>query len=295
MYASASPVCTILSQSLPRRRFLTSRPNVRSTIQRLGSTLKPLIPFITLGDLKLPLGRQLAPPRRIFARVSSTGPGLGLVEAHDAEGEMETEMPDWWAASPEDREWANLADEFKFEALPQIRSAAEKWTTTITSLTGVFSLIALIKRREDITDLKFEYEVAVAICLGVALLLAFVAIRQADLAAQGNPTQIYNNPDQLEAQNGAAIEDARNKLQSSRVLVVPATLLIAVAIGITWFGPTDAATSSVSAVAIRQTGTTMCGVLSTDSSGNLLLATNTSGSPTPLEDTVTLNIVDQCP
>jgi hypothetical protein len=56
--------------------------------------LKPLIPFITLGDLKLPLGRQLAPPRRIFARVSSTGPGLGLVVAHDAEGETETEMPD---------------------------------------------------------------------------------------------------------------------------------------------------------------------------------------------------------
>jgi hypothetical protein len=94
MYASASPVCTILSQSLPRRRFLTSWPNARSTIQRLGSTLKPLIPFITLGDLKLPLGRQLAPPRRIFARVSSTGPGLGLVVAHDAEGETETEMPD---------------------------------------------------------------------------------------------------------------------------------------------------------------------------------------------------------
>ena len=110
-----------------------------------------------------------------------------MVEAHDAEGEMETEMPDWWAASPEDREWANLADELKFEALPQIRSAAEKWTTTITSLTGVFSLITLIKGREDITDLKFEYEVAVAICLGVALLLAFVAIRQAALAAQGNP------------------------------------------------------------------------------------------------------------
>jgi hypothetical protein len=36
----------------------------------------------------LPLGRLLAPPRRIFARVSSTSPGLGLVEAHDAEGEM---------------------------------------------------------------------------------------------------------------------------------------------------------------------------------------------------------------
>jgi hypothetical protein len=47
-----------------------------------------LISFITLGDLKLSLGRLLAPPRRIFARVSSTGPGLGLVEAHDAEGEM---------------------------------------------------------------------------------------------------------------------------------------------------------------------------------------------------------------
>jgi hypothetical protein len=73
---------------LPRRRFLTSRPNVRSTIQRLGSTLKPLIPFITLGDLMLPLGRLLALPRRIFARVSSTSSGLGLVEAHDAEGEM---------------------------------------------------------------------------------------------------------------------------------------------------------------------------------------------------------------
>jgi hypothetical protein len=207
---------------------------------------------------------------------------------------VEVGMPDWWAASPAERAWANRADELKFEALPQVRSAAEKWTTTITSLTGVFGLVALIKGREDITELRFGYEVAVAICLGIALLLAFVAIRQAALAAQGDPKKIYNDPVELEQQYDSAIQDARNKLRSSRFWVVPATLLIAAAIAITWFGPTDD-TSTIHALAIRQTGTATCGVLSTDASGNLLLTSAAGTSPTALEDVLALNIVDQCP
>ena len=50
--------------------------------------------------------------------------------------------------------WQKAADQVAVTALDLIRSAAEKWGTTIAGLTGVFSLIALIRGPEGVSQLK---------------------------------------------------------------------------------------------------------------------------------------------
>src|SRR5919109_4137202 len=51
-----------------------------------------------------------------------------------------------------DLQWEWRAAQQRVDALANTRAAGEKWATAITSLTGVFSLVVLIKGPEDITE-----------------------------------------------------------------------------------------------------------------------------------------------
>jgi hypothetical protein len=57
-------------------------------------------------------------------------------------------------ATVNDVEWERRAEQHEIEALPAARSAAEKWTTQIASLTGIFSIVVLVKGPEDVTKLE---------------------------------------------------------------------------------------------------------------------------------------------
>lgn len=51
-----------------------------------------------------------------------------------------------------DLQWEWLAEKQRIDALTATRAAGEKWATAITTLTGVFSIVVLIKGPEDVTD-----------------------------------------------------------------------------------------------------------------------------------------------
>lgn len=57
-------------------------------------------------------------------------------------------------ATVNDVEWERRAEQHEIEALPAARSAAEKWTTQIASLTGIFSIVVLVKGPEDVSKLE---------------------------------------------------------------------------------------------------------------------------------------------
>jgi hypothetical protein len=84
-----------------------------------------------------------------------------------------------------DLEWEWRVEQQEFEALPAMRAAGEKWTTAITSLTGVFGIVVLIKGPGDIGNVKHDVgawlprwaadEVWMVVLLVVAALLAVPA------------------------------------------------------------------------------------------------------------------------
>jgi hypothetical protein len=66
------------------------------------------------------------------------------------------------------------AERLGVEELTNVRATGEKWTATISSITGIFGVVALIKGPEDITKLQGIWEALVigAILVAVALALA---------------------------------------------------------------------------------------------------------------------------
>jgi hypothetical protein len=84
-----------------------------------------------------------------------------------------------------DLEWEWRVEQQEFEALPAMRAAGEKWTTAITSLTGVFGIVVLIKGPADVGNVKGDVGtwlpgfapdgVWVAVLLAIAVSLAAAA------------------------------------------------------------------------------------------------------------------------
>ncbi len=58
------------------------------------------------------------------------------------------------SATAEDVSWERRVAEEEVGALASARSAAASWTAAITSLTGVFGVVALVKGPEDVTKLE---------------------------------------------------------------------------------------------------------------------------------------------
>jgi hypothetical protein len=197
-------------------------------------------------------------------------------------------------ADPIDPKWEQKAKELQFTALENIKSAAEKWATTISSLTGLLGIITLIKGPEDINGLTPDYQAYVGIALATTLLCAFLSIYYAAIAAQGIPSEIWANGRSLRDASQLAAKEAARRLSISRKLVIPAVLALAVAVGLTWFGERTSKADSTAAIVVQNSGAVMCGELTVGEQGNLQLKP-TDKTITELNDVATLSIVDRCP
>ena len=61
-------------------------------------------------------------------------------------------------AAIHDVAWERKAETEAGQMLASARSAAEKWTQTVASLTGVFSIVLLVKGPEDISKVGREVD-----------------------------------------------------------------------------------------------------------------------------------------
>jgi hypothetical protein len=198
------------------------------------------------------------------------------------------------AQDPNDRKWAAKARELEFDALTRVKSAAEKWATTIASLTGVFGIITLIKGPEDITELTMGARVVVGVLLFIAVLCAAGSIYLAALAAQGVPNKIWLDASSVRKAFQDAADKAADRLSCSRKLVVPAVILLAIAIGLTWFGPRPAAPiPAVNVLVVQRSGAVSCGELKSDEQGHLAL--KAKGELLGLNEIVSLSTIAKCP
>jgi hypothetical protein len=202
------------------------------------------------------------------------------------------------SVTPEDRKWDELAEQMRMDALPRIRGTAERWTSTVSAITGLFGLVALVKGREDITSLRSDWRIIAGVLIALALLIALTSIVFAAFAAQGTPRRV-------EILSGAAVKElyqhgthiARRQLAWSRISAVVAVLVLGLAIGITWYGPTTAASTSLEVMVVSRSGMTACGRLSVENHNIAVRPTSTAARDPaiPLQRVALIAPVTSCP
>jgi hypothetical protein len=95
-------------------------------------------------------------------------------------------------ATVNDVEWERRAEQHEIEALPAARATAEKWTTQIASLTGIFSIVVLVKGPEDVAHLEGHVgRLAPSVSTLVALIVTAVTVAFVLFAYRQWPEQAW--------------------------------------------------------------------------------------------------------
>ena len=197
------------------------------------------------------------------------------------------------ALGPYERKWAAKAEELEFTSLERVKTAAEKWATSIASITGIFGIVTLIKGPPEIAGLAPPYPLVVGVALLLSVTSALASIALAALAAQGVPEKLWNTALDTKSLYKAATKRAAAKLLWSRLAVVPAVLAMITAVGVTWFGA-RVPPKAPNFLVVSDAGIVFCGTLSSDLEGqsSLRLA---NGSPVALEHVAIIVTVSTCP
>jgi hypothetical protein len=141
-------------------------------------------------------------------------------------------------ATPDDLRWELQAEEMYANRLPATRAAAQKWAAAITSITGVFAIVALVKGPSAIGELLSPWQQIVYGFVSAAIVLALLAIGLAAAAAGGTPRLSHLSGREAQQWEGWQATAAKHQLMLSRPLAYAAVLSILAAIIITWTGPT---------------------------------------------------------
>jgi hypothetical protein len=148
--------------------------------------------------------------------------------------------------------------------LHAVRAAADRWTAGVVALIGLVGLVVPAISRDAIRALTPWAQGVVGLALAAALGCAALAVARAYQAAHGWPvTRLVDDDVQLrewyERQRGLTAETAGKLRQAIRAALATVALL-AVAVGVTVFGPAAAAASGPVRVT-RPDGSVTCGVL----------------------------------
>jgi hypothetical protein len=139
-------------------------------------------------------------------------------------------------AIPEDLRWELRAEQLYGARLGDVRATAEKWTASVTSITGVFSIVALIKGPDAIGALKAAYFYTAIPLIALAVLLALIAIYLGALAAGGTPRVGRLSGREARFWLGFQASAAQHELKYSRRTAMLAVFAMLGAILVTWVG-----------------------------------------------------------
>jgi hypothetical protein len=193
------------------------------------------------------------------------------------------------------RLWETEAAKLPFSQLDKIRSAASQWLTTIGTLTTLSGLLLVFQGRNDVSKLPDDLERLIAILLFISFGLAFTAIVLAALAAQGSPVKIVNDAEGVRDFVIGAVDRASDYLRISRLTSISAALVMAIAIGITWFTQLDPPYAAPNALVIQESGTIICGALQRNDQGQVSVLPKEGGAPILDINAVLVQIVPSCP
>jgi hypothetical protein len=184
---------------------------------------------------------------------------------------------DRYLADPDDLVWESQRQNARMESLKRTQEIAEKWTTTISALTGLFTLAGIITGTEAIARVRSEWWFwIVPFCFAFAFITALLSIYLGALAAQGVPHAPNMDGHRYRLVSVADALKAGVQLKWSRRTVVAAALALGLGVGMMLYGP--ASSTPISYVKMEMVdGSVLCTDLQTLPGGNLAPLATLSG------------------
>ena len=135
-----------------------------------------------------------------------------------------------------DKRWAKEADELQFGQLATIRSTAGNWRTGLIALTALIAVVTVVQGPDAAADLSSTgRKVAAALAgLGLAALLAGSGCAMRASFGLPAPAEVLTS-ESLKQYIASESESVKTWLYGSIVLFFAGVILVAGAIGITWF------------------------------------------------------------
>jgi NADH:ubiquinone oxidoreductase subunit 5 (subunit L)/multisubunit Na+/H+ antiporter MnhA subunit len=167
------------------------------------------------------------------------------------------------------------------------RTRAASWSKGIGALLAAGLTFSLIKGRSEVNDLAQPYAVAVGVLLALGILLAMVTAFYLFRASFGRLTPTpAGTPDRTLAR------ETMRDLRVGLVVALGGAVLLVVAVGLTWYGPSS---SGPQIEVIEQSGATWCGEPVRASSGRMTLQSDGQEVEFDVTTVARLRAVPACP
>ena len=183
---------------------------------------------------------------------------------------------------------ANLS----FTQLGNMQKRAESWLTTITSLTGLTSILVFFQRREQFWDISNRSVTNIGWALLSAYGLAAAAIFLAALASQGIPNPTQRDLEHLRAVYASETSKSAKNLNLSRLAALGAVFALGVVFYLNWFGQDAPGTTETLAYGLFDSGGWYCGNIVQGDGGQVSFV---STDKAPIGTIVQYSLVDSCP
>jgi hypothetical protein len=121
--------------------------------------------------------------------------------------------------------------------LTTLRTTAQHWQTTVSTIIGLFGAASIIGTDKDLASLKQPFDIWYGAVGLVALVCGAVALHKAALASEGS---VVNIPADIEGRVDAydlVVDDATKRLRCSRWWTWAAVFLLLAANGVRWYAP----------------------------------------------------------
>jgi hypothetical protein len=132
-------------------------------------------------------------------------------------------------------------NEFVAAQEPTFRALADKWTSAITVLLGLFGLAVFVTSKDAFTGLPFCSKILAALAVIIALLCGVRAVYLSYRAAYGWPevTEVKNNQELLEwhSRRSERLEQSANNMKCAVRLAIGALGFLVVAACLMWLVP----------------------------------------------------------
>jgi hypothetical protein len=177
------------------------------------------------------------------------------------------------------KRWALLAADLKFSQLDIARKQADTWRTGLATLTTLLTAILVVKGRNDVSTVTRPFQVVVAVLLGLALILLLWATMWVSRALAGPPgEEILLTGEGLEQWTSGEVRKISTALRWAPGLAAVSVIVVAAAVGLTWFAP---AQNPATTPLVRVTETTgqACGGLIGETSHQVILTAPTTLIP----------------
>lgn len=192
------------------------------------------------------------------------------------------------------KRWAQLASELKFSQLDTARKQAEVWRAGLAALTALLTAVFVLKGRDNVSDLTEPYQAIVVGLLGLALALLLIATLWVSRALAGPAgEEILLTGERVEQWTKEEVRRISVALRWAPVSAATGVVAVAVAIGVTWLTPAQAAAAPLVQVA-QSTGQESCGQLIGVSDRQLILRPASGPVIIPLTTVTAITPVTAC-